>query len=261
MSFANNYHLCDHSLHLASQVVAHLNKAYSPHQDDDSHTNLAFDSLGQQIVGKWIHNEENSFLPAISLKDFSIHLYNPHLTSLFDSPLESKSRNETLDEICSFLEPKGFDSASLKVPMHYSITPAYVDNGSFSKPREDGIKSWIEVRTLANEACQQLLTHLQIESDVRIWPHHFDTGVYIEVQPNLGLGFGLATRDELANEAYFYFAPYALNGHKLDLNLLKTLPAGKWVLQDIWKGAVLPISQKDELSIFMRAAISSCLKL
>ena len=43
----------------------------------------------------------------------------------------------------------------------------------------------------ANRSSNQLLGYAQADSEVRIWPEHFDTGVYFEYNGTIGIGFGL----------------------------------------------------------------------
>ena len=67
-----------------------------------------------------------------------------------------------------------------------------------------------------------------MNSEVRIWPHHFDTGIYLEVNSKLGIGFGWAMADKMIDQPYFYFTPYGLNGHKLLTENLEDPEHGFW---------------------------------
>jgi hypothetical protein len=83
------------------------------------------------------------------------------------------------------------------------------------------------------------LDKLQLESEICIWPHHFDSGIYIQVKADLGLGFGLAMEDTMLGEAYFYMSGYG-GESPISYQNLTQLSAGKWEIGEHWKGAVLP---------------------
>ena len=82
---------------------------------------------------------------------------------------------------------------------------------------------------------------LQLENEICIWPHHFDTGIYVQVTDDLGLGFGLAMEDTMLDQAYFYMFGYHGESPISYLNLTP-LSAGKWETGEHWKGAVLPLN-------------------
>ena len=152
------YSNSDRHIHWLSQVLAKVNRAYVPEQEDDSHTNLYFDDIGKRILGRWIDG------------------------------------------------PKGKMILGL-----------------------------------------DMLGYLQAESEIRIWPHHFDTGIYTMVSDNLGLGFGLAMKDALLGEAYFYISGYGAES-PLEYQNLPNLSAGRWESGEQWKGAVLPLSDLPDSS-------------
>jgi len=105
---------------------------------------------------------------------------------------------------------------------------------------------WNEYRSLANVACDLLLGFLQDDGEVRIWPHHFDTGTYLEVTSEISLGFGLAMEDSMVGAPYFYFSGYGLNGNEIEYSKMTPPSVGKWVITEHWKGAVLPLSDLTE---------------
>ena len=96
---------------------------------------------------------------------------------------------------------------------------------------------------MANNACQWLLEHLQLEAETRIWPHHFDTGIYFEANENIGLGFGLAMQDSMLGVPYYYFSAYGLKDNEIDFEAFTKLKYGSWINTDDWKGATLELSK------------------
>ena len=53
-------------------------------------------------------------------------------------------------------------------------------------------------------------THFHEVSEVRIWPHHFDTGClgYFDTKKNVSVGLGLAIPDKNVDDWYFYASGY-----------------------------------------------------
>ena len=110
-----------------------------------------------------------------------------------------------------------------------------------------GLEQWKHYRSLANNVCNWVLESLQQDSEVRIWPHHFDTGIYVTPNEHVGLGFGLAVAETMVNASYFYFSGYGLKD-KLDFSSVPSLEFGEWKVGDGYKGAVLPITLFEGLS-------------
>lgn len=103
------------------------------------------------------------------------------------------------------------------------------------------LNEWIFWRTLANQACAYLLDKLNRTAKIRIWPHHFDTGIYVEIDQDYGIGFGLAIKDDMVGAPYFYAT---LNTANQSVNYAEfdKLSDGIWLHND-WKGAVLSIKK------------------
>ena len=77
----------------------------------------------------------------------------------------------------------------------------------------DKLKNILIVVLLFYSLIATLLNHfLQTNVEARIWPHHFDTGIYAMPNEDIGLGFGLAMNDGLVGEPYFYLAAYKSEG-------------------------------------------------
>jgi hypothetical protein len=85
--------------------------------------------------------------------------------------------------------------------------------------------------------------HFQVDNEIRIWPHHFDTGIYLKATDNLSFGFGLAMEDNMVGEPYFYFSAYGLNDSNVDYPVDLKLDLGHWIIREEWKGACLKLSE------------------
>jgi len=101
---------------------------------------------------------------------------------------------------------------------------------------------WINVRSLASEVSLYLTSSLNTNNSMRIWPHHFDSGLYIELPHQQGLGFGLGVADELFPQPYFYATHSDFQGNK-NFNLT---PSAPWHFHksSSWEGMVYPIDKQ-----------------
>ncbi|MEM1139447.1 MAG: hypothetical protein AAGH45_06145, partial [Pseudomonadota bacterium] len=80
-------------------------------------------------------------------------------------------------------------------------------------------------------------------SPVRIWPHHFDTAIYIQLTTSTaedapGIGAGLAVPDALYGEFYFYTYPWP----RREIAGLPPLTCSGHYQRDGFFGASLPMS-------------------
>ena len=254
------YNNIDQRIHQLSLVLAKANRTFVPAKPDDSHTNLYFDSVSHRIYGRWISVDSKEIILALNLKSFTYEWVDRSLKSLQSHEIENKTFSEIEESIANGLADLGLDGTGFSAPLHFE-TPKYsFADSAFEKWDEQSIQNWEFVRELANIASFELLGLLQTPSEIRIWPHHFDTGIYVEQSNSIGLGFGLAMSDSLLNEPYFYLTGYGLNGSRINYYSVNNLTNGKWIITDNFKGAVLPLSELnnepgDLINLFVNEAI------
>ena len=92
----------------------------------------------------------------------------------------------------------------------------------------------------AKNSIEKSLEFYQLESDIRIWPHHFDIGAFAKVTDNLSIGFGLAIPDKNIEDFYYYSTAYNSEG-SLDTNNLEELSIGQWQ-KGSWDAATIEAS-------------------
>jgi hypothetical protein len=237
------YNKTDKKVHGLSQVIAKFNRTFVPEKPDDSHTNLYFDALSRLLYGRWVQDGEQQYCLVLNVGTFEFQLINEKRRSVFEIYINDRTIQEVEEKIAELLSEVGFDTDGFLDPMHYEI-PDYDYFTSPLKPwKEKDIRDWETIRSLANTACFYMKGYVMAEGEIRIWPHHFDTGVYVEANSEIGLGFGLAMKDPMVNEAYFYYSGYGLNGSTLEYDNLPELTDGRWEVSENWKGAVLPITE------------------
>ncbi len=232
----------DQRLHLLCQLIAKANRTYVSGREDDSHTNLYFDSLGDRITGRWIETKDDKLLFTLNLSDLNVEVIDHSQKVLGSFEAIGKTIHEIESEIEKGLPGLGLNKSGFSEGLHFEI-PEY----SFAAdpvPTLDvaAINEWKQFRLLANEACALLLGHAQSHEEIRIWPHHFDTGIYTNIKPNIGLGFGLAMEDKMIGSPYFYMSGYPKNGTLA----YDGLPGGsgwEWKIGKEWNGAILSLNE------------------
>ena len=233
------YNNTDRQLHWLSQVIA---STFVPEQTDDSHTNLYFDGFSSGIIGRWIDSPAGKIILYLDLESMSFKWKDYKLTILDEVSVFNKGLIELGVETGKKLHQLGMKTEGLDMPMHFEIPDYGIHSLNKGDISTGGLKSWMFYREMANLACFEMLGYLQSTSEIRIWPHHFDTGIYTLVSEQLGMGFGLAIEDPMIGEPYFYLAGYS-SGSTINYNQLFKLSAGRWETDAHWKGAVLPLNE------------------
>jgi hypothetical protein len=237
----------DQRIHQLSQIIAKANRTFVNKKADDSHTNLYFDPISEKLTGRWIRTKGEKIMLALDLNAYQFVIINDSLRVLNEIPVAGKTATQLESEIAVALAKLGLDTTGFSDELHFEITDYPFKNDVFVNLSETGLQQWKKFRKLANEACLHLLGYLQSESEIRIWPHHFDTGIYAELNVGIGIGFGLAMADGMEASPYFYLSGYALGEKELKFENLPIFEIGRWEITDHWKGALLPLHKLKSL--------------
>ncbi|TFH26326.1 MAG: hypothetical protein E4H10_07280 [Bacteroidia bacterium] len=236
------YNTIDRQFHWLSQLIAKANRAYVPEQEDESHTNLYFDPLEIRIQGRWIDAPKGKIILALNLHSLSFQWLDAKQKILHEVPVLNKTAEQLEKSVSEYPGSLNMSTEAFLRPLLHEITDYKIEKLNRTDISDEGLRRWVYFRVLANWACQDMLGYMQLQSEIRIWPHHFDTGIYIQVKASLGLGFGLAMEDTMVGQAYFYMSGY--HGESpISYQNLKPLNAGKWVSGEHWNGAVLPLNE------------------
>lgn len=236
------YNNTDKQIHWLSQVIAKVNKVLVPEKEDDSHTNLYFDVINRRLVGRWIETPQGNILCALNITTHSFEWLNNRLQSQSVVNILNKEIKVLEQEVGEYPKSLGLNIDKIASPLHFEISDYKISTIQPGELTQQGIEKWRRIRELANNACLATTGYLQAESEIRIWPHHFDTGIYSQVTKSLGIGFGLAMEDSMVGEPYFYVAGYS-SKNTIQYENLPRLSAGKWVTGEHWNGVVLPLSE------------------
>ncbi len=259
-----NYTNTDQKLHLLCQIIAKANRTFVPAKKDDSNTNLAYNMPKNRIEGRWIKAPSGKIILSLNLSNFQFEWIDEQNTVLDSFPSIGFTMEKIENEIDKGLDNLGLHSDTFKEPMHYKIPEYSFLNDPITPISYDEIRLWKMFRGLANVACDNLMSYLKSKSEIRIWPNHFDTGIYIEPNTQIGIGFGLAMEDSLVGAPYFYFSGYGLNGYTIDYTNFQVLEIGKWIEEENWKGAILSLqdlkgTKPDKVALFQECVISNFL--
>lgn len=240
-----DYYSADQQLHWLSQILAKINRTFLEKESDDSHTNLYYDTISNRLFGRWFENAKGRYLMSLNLGDLSFELLDQHFNSLWLVSSNGKSILEVESQLDSGLSDLGFSNSGWKDSIHYEIPDYGLNKSPIEHLSESQIALWSNFRSLANYACADLLGNRQAESEIRIWPHHFDTGIYFDLSPRLGIGFGLAMKDQMAEDAYFYLTGYS---DAVDFDYANFKSEDSWDWKSVeWKGALLRLGDLKDL--------------
>lgn len=159
----------------------------------------------------------------------------------------------------------GIEKKSLMASLHFEIPDYSFKNFAINPLTEQKLLEWSYFRTLANHILNDLGKMVQRDVEVRIWPHHFDTGIDFQWNDELGIGCGLAMEDKVAGVPYFYISANA--GHdQIDYSNAIPLLNGKWINEGPWKGGILPLDQLEtdgamqKIQFFYQQALTYLMK-
>jgi hypothetical protein len=236
-------------LHLAAQYLATAAKSFLEAKSDDSHTNLGF-SIKEKSLQTWDLDDKGTKL-CLNYEQFSLKWSQTDKSYALDG----KTHEETIKWLSDTSKSLGFEKP-YQFDLHYDMPYMMGPNDRFKK---SDTQELILLRTLAQTSLKSFLDVENLTSDIRIWPHHFDTGAFCVLNDGSGksVGMGLSIPDSMIDDHYFYISGYL--GHDgLDTSTFDTLTNGKW-LNDGFKGGILPASGvSNEIAVqFFREAFEA----
>ncbi|MCF8337555.1 MAG: hypothetical protein K9I74_06180 [Bacteroidales bacterium] len=229
--------------HHAIQYIALAGKYLIPEKEDDNHTSMEWKTSISSFTGNYL---PHFTLVGVKIPELRLIVYdeNYYIRHAIDIP--GHTGKEIFEWLKKALQSHKIESQNLKYDLHYEI-PGHskYDDQPFPEPTKEVGEITGRLRTNANQILKQWKEREPSAADVRVWPHHFDTGTFVPYLDNhntitQSIGLGLAIADDLVDEPYFYVNHWTSQ----DMGNYPELPQpgqGKWVING-WKGSVLPFS-------------------
>ncbi|WP_340075380.1 hypothetical protein [Leptobacterium sp. I13] len=228
------------TLHHLAQFLAAFSNSYLQKEDDDSQSNIGWSVVKKAMVSRSVDGVhlELSY-PNVTLKIIKEE------TTVAQTTLSGMSRAAIDSWIRKNLEILSLDSNKFNYELGFSLDTSFSNFSIMDDETMASIQQLIQHRTIAQKALEKLAKAYAYPTEIRVWPHHFDTGMLIDLSDDQtlskGLGLGYAIADSVSNVPYFY--TYAWGNDTIDYKQLPPLANGKWATGD-WKGALL---RADEL--------------
>nr|WP_042291962.1 hypothetical protein [Nonlabens ulvanivorans] len=237
-------------LHMAAQYLAAAGISFLDKKDDDSHTNSGFNTDNGCLETHPLSSDGDML--SLNFRDFSLEW-----TSI-KGKVAYNLDGSTHEDVLKWL--KETSKTALNKEYHYDLhydMPYKMEAAAvFSKNDESELAHLTHLRILAEHSLENILDHYKLDTSIRVWPHHFDTGIYTNLNDSeVTVGLGLAIPDTLSNEHYLYISGYK-DGKLLETKNFNKLTNGEWK-NDGFKGAILPVGdlKEHEWNTFFKEAI------
>ena len=242
-------------MHLAAQYLAAAGINFVPKKDDDSHTNLGFLIEKKQLETHPL--SENGDVLSLDYGTFSLQWNSQNeVDSLLLDGVAHIAVLQWLKDLS-----QRFLGKTYAYDFHYELPYEITNDFKFELSNTTRLGELAELRILAQTTLEETLASNNLESPIRIWPHHFDSGAYASLDGNTAVGFGLAIPDNVCNEHYFYISGYK-NHDAIPTHDFSTLSKGEWKNSG-FTGAILPAEKVNRLQavLFFAEAIENYRKL
>jgi len=232
----------DRILHSLAQLVALTGTNTLPHQPDDSQANIDWNADRQWLEGRAFVDDDQSLRLIIDLPTFSLYFLDGNDQPVASFAVQGKTPDEAAAWWQSVMQSWDFDTTK---PLSYQLDSAPVPPET-PYVRPAGLTEWANWRTIAHQQLTTLNEQSGRTSDIRIWPHHFDTGVYYSISDEAGhekaaIWAGYAIADAVSAEPYFYLSGYN-SRQPVGFSMAPALTSGEWLSRSDWQGAYLPVS-------------------
>ena len=235
---SSEYNQGEAFIHRLAQFPAMVGKNLIRQASDDSHATLNWNSSEQRLESQLIDDE---FQLCVSLPNFSL-CWGSNGKVISELQADGETKDHLLVWVKEQVSIAGLDAAKIHYIDHYQVPEHAVDTGqTFVKPSDEILNAWIAHRTNANEMMAVINHEVGMDSDIRVWPHHFDTGTYYAYGDRKAIGAGWAIGDSMSEFPYLYIYPWHAD-ESIDLSHSPSFDAGKW-MTDGWIGAILPLSE------------------
>lgn len=229
------------TLHLAAQYLATAAKSFIKSKADDSHTSLGWILDEKRLETQDLNNE--GLRLALNYVEYSLDFIHPKSGLGASYPLGGARHHDVMNWISREAKFAGIEK-DYNFDLHYDVPhlKSLTENYRFLAKDPEQLKELAQLRWLANKTLEMALSNFAIASEIRIWPHHFDTGVlgYFDQSKKVSVGMGLAIPDDKVDDWYFYISGYH-GSDPIKTDDFKPLKKGEWRSGE-WNAAILKAS-------------------
>jgi len=232
-------------LHWAVQPLAAAADALLGTWSDHGQNTFAWSDAREALVG---HDLGDGLRLALEPDALQVLLLDAGERVVWERALVDATLDEALASIVEALAEQGLDASGatldgVRANGEYPDHPVR-DGGTFA-PGDDAARAELgRWYAAARRALVDVTGGESHASEPRVWPHHFDLGQLVLLDPELGaergrsIGLGLSPGDAYLAEPYLYVNPYP----RPDGVELPGVDGGRWETH-AFLGAVLPASE------------------
>lgn len=158
----------DRFFHVASQYLARVNKSYLISADDDSHTSLGFNGLGNRLDGRWINIKDTKILLSLNLDKLTLEWLNDSMKVMGSIKVDGRRISDVEKDLHGTLRDGGLDPNKFIGKIHYKIPNYFLKTGVFSNPDKEALNKWTLYRKLANELSALVFQYLNANGEIRV---------------------------------------------------------------------------------------------
>ncbi len=240
-------------LHRASQYLAAFGISFVEKKADDSHTNLNWNPHSLSLETRSVINDSGGAVQlALDCKSFALVGIDPIGESVLY--MDHTKHRDVIEWLRNWSKESGLTEV-YDYRFHYELPyPAMADLYTWKQPSEAELQAYTEEMNRAKSQFSAILNNVGIESELRVWPHHFDLGFFGKVPSHktLSIGGGKAIPDSLSSDSYYYISGWYENGSAVNVERMPPLTKGTWGLGN-FNGSILSIRHApEELLTFLQ---------
>lgn len=240
-------------LHLAAQYLAVAAIHFVEKKADDSHTNLGWDAENLRLTSRFL--ADTSFQVGLNYQIFALEWLKAG-TVEDHFPLHQASHNAAVSWVSKKIAQAGIQG-EYHYSLHYDIPYNSLGEGfQYELVSEAEMQRLAQLLSLAQHRFLVFLEGAHLQSEIRVWPHHFDLGIYTEIDADqqLFLGSGLAVPDTLVDDLYFYTSGWK-SGKSVAVSSFPSLSQGAWAAN--WDGGIMASTGKSasDISTFLNESL------
>jgi len=236
-------------MHLAAQYLAAAGISFLDRAPDDSNANLGFSTQDRCLCTHLL--SENKDQLCLDYERFFLEWKNSRETTSFN--LDGATHAEVVqwlsDTATTHLDKK------YHYKLNYEIPHTVGDSFTYRLSDSGKLKELLQLRILGQGVIEKIDKRYALDTPIRVWPHHFDTGIYCPLpKSDMKIGLGLAIPDSVCDQHYFYITGYK-NDKVIQTTDLQKLSLGEWKSGN-YTGAILNtngIMESDGIAFFEEA--------